>query len=117
MIVLAHTCGGIRPAETRYWVQAALQEGYAVLTVDSLRGNKLNCIAPPPVPFGRLVKDLYDAAAHLRALPFIDANRLFVVGFSQGAFSAAALASPSVHAALAPQAPRYAATVGLYGTC
>jgi dienelactone hydrolase len=116
-LVIAHTCGGVRPAEAKYWLQAALDEGYVVLVLDSLRGNATNCIPPVPVPYGRLVKDLYDAAQSLSKLPFVDANRIAALGFSQGAFSAGLLASASVHAVVAPDAPRYAATVGLYGTC
>jgi dienelactone hydrolase len=116
-LVIAHSCGGLRPAEARYWLQAALDEGYVVLVLDSLRGNKANCMPPVPVPYGRLVKDLYDAAQHLSKLPFVDADRIAAVGFSQGAFSAGLLASSSVHAAVAPDAPRFAATAGLYGTC
>jgi dienelactone hydrolase len=116
-LVIAHTCGGVRPAEAKYWLRAALDEGYVVLVLDSLRGNKTNCIPPVPVPYGRLLKDLYDAAQHLSTLPFVDPQRIAAVGFSQGAFSAGLLASPSAHDAVAPGAPRFAATAGLYGTC
>jgi dienelactone hydrolase len=116
-LVIAHTCGGLRAAEAKYWLRAALDEGYVVLVLDSLRGNKTNCIPPVPVPYGRLVKDLYDAAQHLSGLPFIDPQRIAALGFSQGAFSAGLLASPGVHDVVAPAAPRFAATAGLYGTC
>lgn len=116
-LVLAHTCGGIRPAEMRYWIEAGLQEGYVVLVVDSMRGNRNNCYAPAPVPAGRRFKDLYDAARHLSKLPFVDASRIAEMGFSQGALMAALLASPKAKQAVAPAAPRYAASVGLYGTC
>lgn len=116
-LVLAHTCGGIRAAEMRYWVEAALQEGYAVLVVDSMRGHKNNCYPPAPVPAGRRLKDLYDAIAHLAKLPFVDAARIAEAGFSQGAFMAGLLASPKAKQAVAPEAPRYAASAGLYGTC
>ena len=116
-LVLAHTCGGIRPAEMRYWLEAALQEGYVVLVVDSMRGAKNNCYPPVPVPVGRRLKDLYDAIEHLAKLPFVDPARIAEAGFSQGAFMAGLLASPKVKRAVAPNAPRYAATAGLYGTC
>jgi dienelactone hydrolase len=116
-LVLAHTCGGVRPVEMRYWVDAALKEGYAVLVVDSMRGNANNCFAPMPVPTGRRLKDLYDAAGHLSKLPFVDPARIAELGFSQGAIMAALLASPQAKQAVAPAAPRYAASAGLYGTC
>lgn len=116
-LVLAHNCGGIRPTDIRYWLEAALQEGYVVLVVDSMRGHKNNCRAPLPVPNGRRLKDLYDAIAHLAQLPFVDPARIAEAGFSQGAMMAALLASPKAKEAVAPSAPRYAASVGLYGAC
>lgn len=116
-LVLAHNCGGIRPTEIRYWTEAALAEGYVVLVVDSMRGAKNNCYPPVPVPVGRRLKDLYDASGHLSKLPFVDPARIAEAGFSQGAFMAGLLASPKARQAVAPDAPRYAATAGLYGTC
>ncbi|NML46379.1 prolyl oligopeptidase [Ramlibacter sp. G-1-2-2] len=116
-LVIAHSCGGIRDPEATYWAQAGLKEGYVVLVIDSMRGNRNNCIPPVPIPTGRLVKDLYDAAGQLARLPIVDAKRMAVLGFSQGAFSAALLASPGIKEALASDAPRFAATAGLYGTC
>lgn len=116
-LVLAHNCGGIRAAEMRYWLEAALQEGYVVLVVDSMRGARSNCYPPVPVPVGRRLKDLYDAVDHLAKLPFVDPARIAAAGFSQGAFMAGLLASPQAKRAVAPNAPRYAATAGLYGTC
>ena len=115
-LVLAHNCAGIRP-DIRYWLEAALQDGYVVLVVDSMRGHKNNCYAPLPVPNGRRLKDLYDAIAHLAKLPFVDPARIAEAGFSQGSFMAALLASPKAKQAVAPSAPRYAASAGLYGTC
>jgi dienelactone hydrolase len=116
-LILAHTCGGIRVPESKYWLEAALKDGYVVLVIDSLRGNPTNCLSPSPVPYGRLLKDLYDGAAHLAQLPIVDPRKIAVLGFSQGAFSAAAVASPGVKAAVAPGAPRFAASAALYGTC
>lgn len=116
-LVVAHSCGGVRPRDMDDWLDAALKRGFVVLVVDSMRGNKNNCYPPVPVPAGRRLKDMYDASAHLARLPFVDPKRIYQVGFSQGAFLASLLASPQVHRAVAPESPRYAASAGLYGIC
>ena len=61
--------------------------GYATLTIDRFgpRGLKNTCIP------GRMPKDTafdaYQALDFLVQQPFVDAARVFVVGFSQGGFS------------------------------
>ena len=117
-LVLLHSCGPFRDRETRYWVQAALDRGYVALPVDSLRGYETNCIFPLRVESGRRIKDAFDALRHLAKLPFIDASRIYVAGFSQGAFIASLASSAEVASAFA-EAPavRYSAAVGFYGHC
>lgn len=116
-VVLLHSCGGIR-GEMKAWAEAALKAGYAVLVPDSMRGAKNNCYPPLAVSNGRRAKDALDAVTHLTKLPFIDPKRIYAVGFSQGTFIVEMISGRSIAAALGDaQAPRYAATAGLYGGC
>jgi dienelactone hydrolase len=117
-LVLMHTCGGIREIETRYWLQAALDRGYVVLAVDGLRGNQTNCVFPLRVATGRRIKDAFDALHHLSGQPLVDPSKIFVAGFSQGAFIASLVSSAEVAAAFArTSALRFAASASLYGHC
>lgn len=115
-LILFHHCGGIM-SHIQYWAQEALKEGYVVLTPNAMRGYRHNCSSPSEITNARLIKDALDGATHLAKLPYVDSKRIAVMGFSKGAFVATWLSSPSVAQALAPNAPRPAATVGMYGFC
>ena len=115
-IVMLHTCGGLS-LHIRDWAQEATRAGYVVLTPDSMRGMTNDCGSPPKTANGRLVKDALDGVAHLAALPFVDANRISVMGFSRGAFMATWVASKAVADAVRPGTPAVAASVAMYGLC
>jgi len=117
-LVLLHTCGGISE-HIRVWVDAALKMGYVVVPVDTLtaRGLRNDCGSPSKVPNGRWIKDALDAVNHLAALPYVNASRISVVGFSKGALAATWLSSPSVAEALGPNTVPVAAVAALYGFC
>lgn len=121
-VVFFHTCGGIDHSRNRYWMEAALARGYAVLILDSLgpRGLKTVCDVTPlsdkqGVNLIRGLKDAMDALAHLRKLPFIVGDRLALVGFSWGAM-AGLYASGKAYAG-SFSARRYAAVASFYPYC
>jgi len=117
-LVLLHNCGGIMPRQMRQWIEAGTQEGYVVLLIDGMRGNKSNCFPPTPISVGRRIKDAFDALAHLSALPFVEPKRIFAAGYSQGGFTASQVSSREVAEAFVPaEAPRFAGTVAFYSTC
>lgn len=115
-LVVFHTCGGVGP-HLRYWTEHALKEGFVVLVPDGMRGLKTDCLSPPKISNARLIKDALDAVAHLAALPYVDPQRISILGFSKGAFVATWLASSSVASALRPGTPPVAALVAVYGFC
>jgi dienelactone hydrolase len=115
-LVILHTCGGIS-AHIRYWAEEALKERYAVLVLDSMRGLKADCGSPPQISNARLVKDALDGVAHLASLPFVDAKRISILGFSKGANTANWLGSSAVAEAVRPGTPPIAAAVSVYGLC
>lgn len=88
-LVLMPTCGGHNFSFHVFdWAEKALKRGYAVLVVDPLRARgvyKHNCLPPLQVAPARILKDAFDAAAHLRAQPFVNKEKVALMGFSQGA--------------------------------
>jgi dienelactone hydrolase len=119
VLVVLHSCSGLKSKseeQLRKWVKGGLDNGYMVFVIDSLRGAHRNC-RPRPVPEGRLLKDATDLADHLSTLKFVDANRLYTVGFSLGGMVGGLLASPGIMQSVAPTSKRYRATVSLYGGC
>jgi dienelactone hydrolase len=116
-VVIHHSCGGLR-SEIHDWVKRALAEGYVAFVVDSLgpRGVQNNCYPPLRVSWSRLTKDAFDALEYLKKLPYVDANRIGFVGFSQGAM-VGYLASSAEVAKGYPTGSRFSAVVSLYGGC
>lgn len=115
-LIVLPACAGITK-QTRFWVEEALKEGYAALPVSSLRGHPRDCGSPPLISNARYVKDALDAIAHVAAMPMVDAERIFVVGFSKGANTVHWLASSAVADAVRPGTPKYAGVVSVYGLC
>jgi dienelactone hydrolase len=93
-LVILPTCGGHQARHSfDVWAKAALQRGYAVLVVDPLTPQGVtapgeNCRPPSKVRGPRLRKDAFDAAEHLRKQPFVDPERVGLLGMSQGAMTA-----------------------------
>jgi dienelactone hydrolase len=83
-LVIMPTCSGT--INGKVWAQGAVDRGYAVLLVDPLTARNVwdNCYVAKPVPMSRLLKDAFDAAEHLRRQPFVDPDRVALLGFSLG---------------------------------
>jgi dienelactone hydrolase len=120
-LVILPTCGGHQARHAfDVWAKAALQRGYAVLVVDPLTPRGVvapgeNCRLPTKVPEPRLRKDAFDAAEHLRKQPFVDPERIGLLGMSLGA-SAALQASANFYDT--PQGRRaFRAIVSIYPPC
>jgi dienelactone hydrolase len=84
-VVLMHGCGGIQPGNEA-WANDLTAWGYATLLVDSFTPRGLSEIC---TDFGRLgvgdrTLDAYAALDHLRSLPFIDEDRIALMGWSHG---------------------------------
>ncbi|MFO1024363.1 MAG: dienelactone hydrolase family protein [Acetobacteraceae bacterium] len=92
-VVMLHGCSGLvaggRPAPLyTAWRDLFLQEGFAVLMVDSAssRGFGQTCTAGEARKrmWAERPSDAYAALAYLQAQPFIDATRISLAGWSQG---------------------------------
>jgi dienelactone hydrolase len=117
-IVIMHQCSGLKEAVVS-WAHRMIARQYAVLLVDSLgpRGVLSVCSGPEAgVNLFRGARDALQAAVHLRRQPFVDANRVALVGFSWGAM--VGLMADSLHYIKAFKAgPGFTAVVSLYPGC
>jgi dienelactone hydrolase len=93
-VILMHGCAGVRRKDTQ-WAEGFRREGYVALVVDSLSGRGITtwedrrriCIGLDLWGSTR-AGDLLASLAYLRALPFVDPDRIAVVGWSHGAWAA-----------------------------
>jgi dienelactone hydrolase len=89
-VVMLHGCNGRLPRAIEDAEGARFTAlGYALLTVDSFgpRGVKQRCLEGEGPPVDR-VMDAYGALLYLASQPFIDPDRIAVLGYSQGAIVA-----------------------------
>ena len=93
-IVHLHVCGGlpddVKRGADHFWSDRLASWGYAVLVVDSYttRGISNTCSGEPAAR----AADAYGALAWLARQPFVDANRVAVIGFSAGGIATLSIA-------------------------
>lgn len=118
-LVLMPTCSGYNASFHVFsWAEKAIQRGYVVIVVDPLRARgvyKNNCTPPLEVSFVRILKDAFDAAAHLRKQPFVKKDRIALMGFSQGAMIGLGASGAAFSAKYGPQP--FQAIVSFYPAC
>lgn len=113
-VVLLHGCnGGWRRLDVR-WGERIVSWGFVTLTVDRFgpRGLTSTCTGGPPAA---TVFDAYRALSFLVQQPFVDSDRVVVVGFSQGGL----LALSSVERGMIERMSKekYRAAVAFYPPC
>ena len=93
-VVVLHGCLGVRSKDTR-WAETLRAQGYVALVVDSMTGRGLTTLDERRgVCQGMRLwgttraGDVAASLAYLRTLPYVDATRLGVMGFSHGAWAA-----------------------------
>jgi dienelactone hydrolase len=129
-VVIAHDCSGLGPRSSGApgrWARELIGRGYVVLIPDSFgtRGFPAGvCTDASPrranVSPAARARDVYDALAHARTLPFVEGRRVGLMGGSHGGSTTLA----SMQAAEGPRDPLaqgqrggFAAAVALYPTC
>jgi dienelactone hydrolase len=124
-LVLLHQCGGLvfrgdRPNASMFeWSREGLDRGYVVLVLDSFgqRGVDTVCLGPKGDIFpSRGVRDALQAAAHLRALPYVDKRRVAFAGYSWGG-GVGLLLSSSEAARAVRISDRFDAAASFYPPC
>jgi len=93
-LVLMHGCSGLLDGKGRIlglyraWMRALVVQGYVVLTVDSAtpRGFGQSCTRGPEntVMWRDRPRDAFAALQYLQAQPFVAADRIGLMGWSQG---------------------------------
>jgi dienelactone hydrolase len=112
-VVLLHDCAGNWRRLDETWGKPIASWGYVTLTVDSFgpRGIKNTCGGGA----GRLAFDAYRALGFLVKQPFVDPDRVAVLGFSQGA--RLALASVEHGSLEQTSASKFHAAIAFYPPC
>lgn len=100
-VVLMHGCAGIFNYN-EVWAERLTTWGYVTLQLDSLgpRGVSEVC-SNLEIPAPIRAQDAYDAKAYLGGLPFIDCNRIAIMGWSHGGIATLCSVSASNWAAWA----------------
>ena len=115
-VVLLHTCGGLRPHVTQDWPDYLTGLGNVVLAVDSFGSRGVSSCTQLPGG-GKIAQahDAFGALEHLANLPFVDAARVGVMGFSSGAI---AINNHIVNSTTKkPDGNDFKAAIALYGNC
>jgi dienelactone hydrolase len=118
-VVLMHGCGGLKHEAnwTRWvqpWADLFAERGIGTAVVDSFgsRGVDQVCTGDVATWAVRRADDAYSARAWLSEQPHVDANRIAIMGMSNGGRTVlAALRNPSKHS------DRFVAGVALYPGC
>lgn len=115
-VVLVHTCGGLGK-EIREWTKRALERKFVVFVTDSYgqRGIQNGCYPPKIVPIPRGAKDAFQALEHLGKFPFVDKERVALIGFSWGGMVGLAVSGNGIASQLSTA--RFNAVVSFYPAC
>ena len=113
-VVLLHSCLGL-PAERAAIGARIASWGYVALFVDDFatRGLKETCA----VDFKPAVADAYGALDHLASVPYVDAERVAAVGFSQGGDTALRIATGGGTRPAGGQGSVFHAAAAFYPPC
>lgn len=116
-VVLVPSCGGTtnRP-EIRERTKEFLEAGYLVLVVENYVPRGQTTCRNQVVTGALIWRDVVDALIHLHGMKEVDKSRIYQVGYSAGAMSAAALSSRAINAYFETNL-RFRASVGWYGSC
>lgn len=118
-VILLHECAGITPVLHR-WAATVRQWGYAALLVDSFgprnEGDLCSRSGSPTIStqYERM-PDAYAAKSYLAAQPFIDKNRIGLIGWGHGGW-ALLLAVDEVYLTEFAASP-FAAAIAIYPWC
>ncbi len=117
-VILVHGCGGLRP-NAGMWAGFLEANGYAVLVLDGFgpRGVAEICTNFNRVPPPQRVRDSYAALRYLATRPDIAADRVALMGFSNGAVVVLDAASRFWSGQMTDTALRFRAGVALYPEC
>jgi dienelactone hydrolase len=96
-LVCLHGCGGISKRDD-HWVETLSNWGYVALQVDSFgpRGRSNVCTDIKLIPPEIRAQDAYDAKAFLAGFPFVNKDKIAVMGWSHGGWTTIYTISPKI---------------------
>jgi dienelactone hydrolase len=117
-VVLLHGCSGIDSLNDM-WAERLKEWGYVTLAVDSLgpRGESDICGKPHRVPPNIRAKDAHAAKSYLAGLPFVDSNRIAVMGMGHGGWTTLYAVRNPWYAEVKQRSDPFRAAVALYPYC
>lgn len=118
-VVLLHGCGGIWKLRDGAWVERLVSWGYVVLQPDSYGPRGFTdgiCENIPAVSVLDRVADAHAAKDYLADLPYVDADRIAVMGMSHGGWTTLA-AVENTYLSDAVRTKPFKAAVALYPHC
>ncbi len=88
-IIIAHGCFGVEDNH-HVWANRLNNWGYVAIIVDSFTTRNENnvCSKPKKVSPRTRANDVYGAASHLRKEQYVDPDKIGVIGFSHGGWTA-----------------------------
>ena len=115
-VILLHGCGGIQSREA-LWVKQLINWGYVTLQVDSFepRGHTNICSSTHIIPPKTRAQDAHNARSYLARLPFVDRNRIAVMGWSHGGWTTLHTISKKIR--IQKRGNSFQATVAFYPYC
>jgi len=96
-LVCLHGCGGISRRDN-HWVERLSSWGYVALQVDSFgpRGMSSICTNTKLVPPETRAQDAHDAKVFLAEFPFVNKDKIAVMGWSHGGWTTIHSISPQI---------------------
>jgi dienelactone hydrolase len=115
-VIVVHGCGGVQ-AHTHAWAGNLADWGYAALILDSFKTRHIasTCLDPDLLTGRMRAQDVGAAARWLRGRADIDADRVGMIGFSAGGWTAVWTAHPGWETMAAAKPLR--AVIGVYPWC
>lgn len=118
-LVLLHTCGGLAP-HVFSWAEWLKGEGYVALVVDSSGSRGLGNFCDRALqrfPVSEMARDAFGALTYLRSQPFVNRERIGVMGWSYGAMASLQVASERFAKEAQPQGGGFRVAVPFYPHC
>lgn len=119
-VIGLHGCAGMHEMTRQKFTDGLIARGYAVLLVESHapRGIEHACTSAAFATFLTRRPDAYGALVFLSRLPFVDPERIAVVGFSAGARVSLSVAEPNAFDQFLPAGKlRLRAAAAFYPPC
>jgi dienelactone hydrolase len=114
-VVTLHGCAGLRPASRAAAADHLNAWGYVALVVDSFTTRRITEACDKPMPNRHA--DALGALAYLAKRPFVDPQRIALIGRSQGGIVGLQVASSPPDIFDVPEGLRYKAIVAFYPWC